>query len=253
MIIEFLRDRFGERVPYAVTPPGFLPSLPEVDDVDEFMGDEAEGESINGLSIVIEYRDAKGANSTRQVSCIRIERGAGKRYLRAFCHHRRQQRLFVIERVISVIDAETGEVLAGGAAFFADFTDDRISQSPPGWGLSPIQRADLGAGLAALIFLSRCDGEMHEAEIEEVETFVAAWWIRAEIKAEIPERDIAEYARRLAPDVEGFVLAAMRIRANPVLRPLVLGYARRVVEADGRVAPEENHWIPRLMSWIETD
>lgn len=251
-LFSLLRDKFSSHVPPAPSPQGFTPRLPARDAPEGENDFEPAGESINGLTIIIGYRDSKGAASLRQVSCIRMEVGRGKRYLRAFCHQRRAQRIFLVDRIEAVHDAETGEELAGGAGYFVQFVDDRISQSPPGWGLSPTQRADLGAGLTSLVFLSRCDGHAAPAESEEVDTFTASWWIRAEIRAILPEADIAAHVRRLAPDVEAFVLAAQRIRTSAILRPLVAGYARRVIEADGRIAPEEHHWITRYIEWMNS-
>lgn len=253
-IFELVRERFGGSVPPAPSPHDFAPLLPE-EDLDEGAAQQSEmrehvGEIVNGLTIIIAYRDAKGSASLRQVSCIRIETGQGKRYLRAFCHQRRAQRVFLMTRIEAVHDAETGEELAGGDDFFAPFADDRISANPLGWGLSPVQRADLGAGLTALIFLSRCDGHVDDAENEEIETFTASWWMRAEISVPFPEVDIQAHIRRMAPDVEAFVIAAQRIRASGTLRPIVAGYAKRVIEADGRIAPEEHHWIERYIDWM---
>lgn len=250
-LLDFLRGRYSDRTPPAVSPRGFKAQLPQHDD-DEFEdGDQSSGDSVNGLTVIICYRDSKGAASTRQISCVRIEVGKGKRYLRAFCHHRRALRMFLIDRIDTVSDAETGEELADGDEFFGQYADDRISASPPGWGLSPVQRADLGAGLTVLTFLSRCDGKMHPLEEHEIDTFTSAWWIRAEIRADLPEGDIAAHSRRLAPDVEAFALAAERVRGNRILAPLVAGYARRVVEADDVIAKEEGYWISRLADWLE--
>jgi len=253
-ILELVREKFGASVPQAPRPRGFAPRLPD-EDVDEAPAElraapQTGGDSVNGLTIIIAYRDAMGAASLRQVSCVRLEMGQDKRYLRAFCHHRRAQRVFLLTRIEAVHDAETGEELADRPNYFAQFADDRISESPLGWGLSPVQRADLGSGLTALIFLSRCDGHVDLAENDEIDTFTAAWWIRAEIRAALPEADIAAHIRRMAPDAEAFVIAAQRIRASASLRPLVTGYAKRVIEADGRIAPEEHHWISRYIGWM---
>lgn len=245
-----VRTWFSGRAPPAVKPRGFMPNLPPKDDSDFDGYGESLGDSINGLTVIIDYRDAKGQASTRQVSCVRIENAGGKRYLRAFCHQRRALRVFLIDRIRAVMDAETGEELTNGDAFFDQYINDRITNSPLGWGLSPIQRADLGAGLSVLTFLARCDGHIHPSELDEIETFIAAWWMRAEISAEIPEQDIAAYARRLAPDVEAFVIAAQRVGSDALLRQLIAGYARRVVEADGIIAAEERHWIRRLVEWL---
>jgi hypothetical protein len=239
-------------VPPAPTPPGFQPRLPSEDAISEQVNGEPAGDAINGVTIIIGYRDAKGEASTRQVSCIRIENSKGKRYLRAFCHQRRALRTFLIERIDEVLDAETGEVINVGSIYFAAYADDRISETSLGWGLSPMQRAELGAALTVLTFLSRCDGRMHAAELAEIESFAASWWIRTEIRADYPEVDIIAHIRRLAPDPEAFFVAAERVWSNTVLASLVGGYTRRVIEADDQIAKEEAHWISRLAAWLET-
>src|SRR3990167_6955644 len=63
--------------------------------------------------------------------------------------------------------------------------------------------------LPALFFLSRCDGHVDAAENDEIDTFTASWWIRAEIHAPFPEADISAHIRRMAPDVEAFERAAV--------------------------------------------
>ena len=248
-LFSFLRDKFGTTAPAAPRPPGFVARVP----VDDFHGGRKDGhpigESVSGMTVIFDYRDSRGAESRRQVSCIRIESQGGTRYLRAFCHTRTKQRLFRLDRIELVSDAVTGELLTDGPGYFGDFADDRVSTARYGWGLSVQKRAMLGAGLTVLTFLSRCDGQMHPAEIDEIETFAAAWWMRAGPDAAMPEADIYDHARKLARDVEAFVLAAERVRGCATTGPLVTGYARRLVEADGRISPEEHHWITKLIKW----
>ena len=162
-ILELVRERFGVSVPQAPSPQGFTPRLPE-EDSDEAPVDlpamrEPAGDSVNGLTIIISYRDAKGAASLRQVSCIRIETGQGKRYLRAFCHHRRAQRVFLMTRIEAVHDAETGEELAGGTDYFAPFADDRIGGPLPGAARRPWRRPDGTHIFVAMRRACRCRGE----------------------------------------------------------------------------------------------
>ena len=258
-VFDMVRDKFSTAVPPAPSPPGFAARVP-AEDADTAPGAGARtasasrardcaGESVAGLTLIIEYRDGKGAESMRQISCIRIEFLRGERYLRAFCHTRKQQRAFRIDRIETVIDAETGETLTDGDHYFAAFADDRVSAAPMGWGLSVQQRARLAAGLNVLTFLSRCDGHCHPAERDEIDSFAASWWIRAGIAAPMPEAEIFDYARRLAPDAEAFLLAAQRVRRCKLTRPLVGGYVQRLIEADGRIAPEEHDWVLQLIDW----
>lgn len=250
------RARFGELAPVAPSPPGWAPRLPASDDPPELIvvGDPAAipiDHGLRGLSLILDYVDMANVQTTRKVSCSRLVREHGELYLRAFCHHRRAPRKFRVDRISGVYDVVTGENMGTGDDWFAANITDRTLVAAGEWGLLPRQREALGAGMIVLTFLSRCDGECHPAEVEEVEGFARGWWIRNEITAEFPEAAIADRARRLAPDVEAFEHAAHLARGDRVLRPLSAGYARRLIEADGRIAQAEHDWITRLISWWE--
>lgn len=251
-----LRSRFGELAPPAPSPPGWRAALPAMDSPTETAAiDDPEAiviaPGIRGLTLILNYTDAHDAVSTRQVSCSRIAREYGQLYLRAFCHQRRAPRKFHLSRIAGVYDAVTGELLGTGVAFFDKHISDRTALAAGEWGLLPGQREALGAGLIVLTFLSRCDGQCHPLERDEIETFAAGWWIRSEISASFPEEAVAERARRMAPDVDAFEYAARFARGDRLLRPMLAGYARRLIEADGRIAQAEHDWIATLIRWLE--
>lgn len=251
-----IRVRFGEMAPVAPSPPDWAPRLPSFDGAPELIAiDDPNavpvGDAIRGLTIILNYIDAEGAESTRQVSCSRLICEYGSLYLRAFCHQRRAPRKFRTDRIAGVYDAVTGEHLGPGGDYFAAYLADRVGDGAGEWGLLPGQRSALGAALIVLTFLSRCDGQCHRLESEEIDTFVAGWWMRAEIDAPFPEQDVAARVRRLAPDVEAFELAANHVKYDRTLRPIVSGYARRLVAADQRIAAQEQGWIGRLIEWWE--
>lgn len=253
-----LRTRFGDMAPPAPSPPGWAPRLPPLDQAPELVPIVdpeaiAIGHGIRGLSLILDYVDAQQSKSTRQVSCSRLVHEYGQMYLRAFCHQRRAPRQFHLGRIAGVYDIVTGELLGTGAAFFEAHVADRTAVATGEWGLLPVQREALGAGLIVLTFLSRCDGECHPLERDEIEAFATSWWIRAEIATDFPEEQVATRARRLAPDVEVFEAAARMIRHDRTLRPMVAGYARQLIAADGRIAAAEHDWIATLIRWWEED
>lgn len=253
-----LRMRFGELAPVAPSPRDWAPRLPPADAPPELVAIVdpeaiAIGHGIRGLSLILNYIDAEQAESVRQVSCSRLVREHGQLYLRAFCHQRRAPRKFHLGRIAGVYDVVTGEMLGTGDAYFAAHLSDRTAVAAGEWGLLPGQREALGAGLIVLTFLSRCDGECHVLERDEIETFAMGWWNRWEIAATFPESEVVERARRLAPDVEAFEAAAHMIRCDDRLRSMVAGYARRLIEADGRIAKAEHDWIERLIAWWSED
>lgn len=254
-LFDMVRDKFAATVPPAPSPPGFAAKLPPLEGKPRLrIVQDADavpvGEAVHGLTVILQYVDAEGVETVRQVSCSRIVNSGGVTYLRSFCHARRAPRSFMIARIAGVFDAVTGEELGTGPGYFETYLGARVAGAAGEWGLTADQRAELGAGLCVLTFLSRCDGDLHPEEIAEIETFAAGWWMRAEIAAPFPEADVAARARRLAPDIEAFEMAARQVRfARRVLRPMVAGYARRLIEADGRIAPEEQDWIRMLIGW----
>lgn len=58
--------------------------------------------------LLIRYADFEGNVSERRISAIEPEEPG---YIGAFCHERREGRTFKVSRIVSAIDAETGEVI----------------------------------------------------------------------------------------------------------------------------------------------
>lgn len=221
--------------------------LPEEDDFDSRCPvkpdtETAGHEAITGSQIVIEYRDGKGQQSTRRITCRRIETRGGVRYLSAFCLERNALRAFRADRIVAIIDPATGEVHSPGTVWLLRFSDDETSASGWRFGLSPQQFSHLTAGLNVLTFLARCDGNWHELEREAVEQFAAIWWMRAEVRAEFDIDAIGRHATRLGPDPETFALAVEHCGADPVLRRIIAQHAAAVIDADGRHHPKELYW-----------
>lgn len=243
-----IKSLISFRIAGAKSPPGWSPSLP--DEEDEPVADAVPELSIAGHSCIISYLDSRGRPSTRQVTCTRLEEMQGGQYLFAWCMHRQAHRRFRLDRISEVSDAISGETLGVGASYFARFGDRHVQNSPLHWGLSPKLHADLRAGLIVMMFMARCDGQVHEAELEVVEQLATAFWLRCETLADLPLHDIVNAADRLAPDSEAFFVALERARQSPALARIIVPYMERVMVADGRLHAHELHWMRAAAEYL---
>lgn len=74
---------------------------------------ELRADGLN-LTWVIEYEDAKGCETERRITVREVYCPAHAnypKYLRAYCHLRKEDRTFNVFNIVSAHDAETGEVV----------------------------------------------------------------------------------------------------------------------------------------------
>lgn len=243
-----IKSLISFRIAGAKSPPGWSPSLP--DEEDEPPAEVVPEMSIAGHSCIITYLDSRGRSSIRQLTCTRLEDMQGVPYLFAWCLHRQAHRRFRLDRISEVSDAVSGETLGDGPDYFARFGQWHVQDSPLNWGLSPKLYADLRAGLIVLMFLARCDKQLHDAELEVVEQLATAFWLRCETLADLPLHDIVNAADRLAPDSEAFFVALERAKQSPMLARIIAPYMEKVIVADGRVDARELHWMRAATEYL---
>ena len=224
--------------------------VPEFDDEPDTPEPLGSVESIGGLSVVIEYADAKGNTSQGLVSCKKLLVRAGKQYLNAYCHHRKSPRAFRIDRIIDIFDATTGESLSPAQAFFSTFQPDETSKSGLSWGLSVGRRADLIALLNALVFIARCDKDFHPSERASLEQALTSFWLRLEILGDPDFDDLLRYADRLAPDGETFWVAMHRFKEDRILAGIFTRHANLLIQADGVIQQEEAYWSVEIADFF---
>ncbi|QPQ55849.1 WYL domain-containing protein [Allosphingosinicella flava] len=200
-------------------------------------------EALSGFTCIIAYRNAKGVATQRQVTCIRLEEAASTKYLRAFCHARAANRQFRLDRIEAVADLHTAEIIAeDGVSYFSRFEVTFRQESKIGWGISVSQRADLLAGMNALVFMARCDKDYHPTERDEIEKFVCSYWVREELPGDPPMEDILAHAERLSPDPEVFYGSLIRCHEHPRLAKTIRRHIQSVIEADGLLHDHEIYW-----------
>ena len=72
--------------------------------------------SFNKLRVALTYRDASGNMSNRTVDVASFD----GYYINGHCHLRKAYRTFVVERVISLADGDTGETVSNPCSFFKE-------------------------------------------------------------------------------------------------------------------------------------
>lgn len=207
-------------------------------------------QSIAGVCVEILYRDAKGREASRRITCRRLELTKGVQYIYAFCHEREAYRSFRADRVLEVVDLETGECIACDE-FLSEYDPNIVQESAKCWGLSVQRKNDLWAALKVLVFMSACDRERHDAETEEIEAFIDEYWEAVAAKGEPPVDDIMAAVERLRPDAESFILALQHCASKAGLAPLLMEACGRVVDADGKLAGEEVHWSRSVEEYLQ--
>ncbi|WP_066045549.1 MULTISPECIES: WYL domain-containing protein [Sphingomonadales] len=243
-----IKSLISFRIAGAKAPPDWSPDLP--DQEDEPPAEALPELSIAGHNCIVTYVDSRGRPSTRQLTCTRLEDLQGVQYLFAWCLHRKAHRRFRLDRISEVSDAVSGETLGDGSSYFARFGQWHVQDAPLHWGLSPCHHADLRAGLIVLMFMARCDGEVHEAELEVVEQLVTSFWLRCETLADLPLNEIRAAADRIAPDSESFFVALERARQSQALTRIIVPYLERVMVADGRLHAHELHWMRAAIDYL---
>ena len=214
-----------------------------VDELDHAIGLRDDSSS---WSLFISYEDASGCLSERRITCKRIERPlGGGATLGAYCHERRAPRAFRVDRIRELIDLSTGEVCDPH-----EHVERLIS------GGLPILDRGMATFSKMLVFITLCDGDGHAAEWDQVEKSLATYALR--FGGDDDSYDQALKAvRGLSPDARDFTncMGALLRTPLPLRRQvarLAIDSCAKIVDADGRHAPEELHWGTTIGKALKT-
>lgn len=226
-ILDGLKTRFGARRVAVEQPTGHQVLI--VEELDDEI--EAAEPLAIPLGLFIEYSDSKGAITRRRIACKGYD--AARDTVKAFCFERKAVRAFKVERIREVIAADTGEVLPLQI----------VVEQLRGKAL-PVHDERLARVLTVLVFLMRCDGQVHPAEKEVIESAATSFAMRFDGDEETVDRALRA-AFRAAPDGDDLVLALEWIAARPECLQLVrllMPLVDRIVSADGVVTSEEAYF-----------
>jgi hypothetical protein len=207
---------------------------PEVGEAPVDAGPELQ--SIAAFACIIEYDGEQ-----RLITCRRFDLVGDLGYVGAICHAARGYRQFRCDRIQSVFDAASGEVLGDGG-FFHRFQAQSRRERAPTWGLTPSQKATLIAGLNVLAFMARCDGRWHPLETPVIKKFVCSMWLRNERPGDPLLDEIVVHSQRLAPDSETFFSALQHYAHNSTSAKVLQRSIGDLIAADGVICSAEMRW-----------
>ena len=224
------------------------------------------------VDLLIDYCDARGNETRRRIRVSAIYEGAsGDDVLRAFDLDKRAVRAFRADRILGVADPETGEVfddvdeaLALRLAALRVAPPPRKRRGgPPGSRVTHYKKAynRCRAGMAALVWLARCDGSVHAEESECIVRFCQKvcepappprpnWKHETALKPCRWDADVfLAFALTLEPDYDDFARAVryMRQHQTSKIYQIFRAQAEQLLLADGVLDPEE------VAAWLELD
>lgn len=229
-----LLDRLTVAVADKAVPVG-LPEWcrPNVDEIEEIVSIR-ERDASSSWAGYIQYTNAAGRQSARRIICRRIE-GYGKaETIAAYCCESKAHKRFRVDRISELVCLDSGELLDP----MAHFEQLRLH------GALTIVDKSLNDFARALVFMARCDGNIHPLEAEGIDHALERYIVRfgGDDKTFIQAK---RNAGRIAPDGEDFVTSLHHLRAHPDARQLgrlMLDCVSNIIEADGKLHADELAW-----------
>lgn len=213
--------------------------------------------ALGDLHIAIEYTDAAGKQSSRNITAQSISFGAQGTILKAICHSRRAVRHFRIDRIRNVITSD-GEVLPA-EPFFRDILDIDVTKTPPPKAVISKDSAGklrdlLQPALSILVLAARTDDDFHTAELAAIMGYVASEVGHLRIAGkfglaltETEMRHLETMIRTMRPlqsSVAGYLRTILSQSPDRILR--LCDAVRSVVRADGLINLAEETFLEDL-------
>ncbi len=217
------------------------------DDADTLVAEPADEspQSISGFVCIIEYGD-----ELRLITGRRYDLIGESGYVGAICQTAGGYRQFRCDRISTVMDAYTGEVLGDGS-YFGRFVVDGRRDKAPTWGLTSGRKHLLVCGLNIMAFMARCDGRWHPLESEPIERFICSMWLRKEWPGDPAVEEIVTHAQRLSPDSDVFFRSIARYANSRSSTNILKRAVGDLIEADAIVCSTEVDWAQELECALE--
>lgn len=202
-----------------------------------------ERDDTSSWSCQILYRNDRGEESERTITCKRLYGYGGVTHVDAFCHSRERPRSFRIDHILELFDIKTGELLHAESHFEMLRTV----------GALPFEDRGFSAFVQIATFMAKCDGEYHPMEVDALEAAVTAYALRFGGD----DRQIAvamDCIPRIAPDGVDVAKAVKRLKASPIggrVSRLILDHCGQIMNADGRHHAQEVAWAVELGSALK--
>ncbi len=197
-----------------------------------------------GTSVFLSYKDEDGKISNRRVSICRVSNSKGGNViLSCYCYEAKEPRTFRLDRIIEVVDPETGEIISDHHEILEKFAlIARHRLDDPEYATTRALRENRHA-LNVLVFLGRCDGRLHFSEIDVIFHYL----MDVCFEYQIDDEKVRRHINRIYPSVDVYLNSVRKVwdqgkdRYSKVVR-----YACEMIDADEIVNDDEFKFIQDL-------
>lgn len=149
----------------SASPPAALAAMPDA--IRPAAANLATGKK--GLGVYeIEYADADGVVTSRNITVMQVEALSHAIYIRAWCHTRRSDRTFRADRVLRLRGVPDGRVYDDASVHFYDFVPEHDRPDPDHESVM----ARVKPGLGCLVWIAMADREISSDESEVLLSFI---------------------------------------------------------------------------------
>lgn len=216
-------------------PPGMVAVLPPVDpEHNSYKEGQVYGQAV-GRTVVIDYCDAAGNRTRRQVTVKQlIDGGDGDADLFCWCHHRRALRTFRLSRVDAMFRPDTGEVIDRPLDFLTGMV-----QGPEGEAVALYED-----DIIVLTYLAKADRRMIKKERDVILDYLFASYHSPEKL----DRAVLDAELKLYDPADMIFRSALRaLRDVPIeQKERLANSAEAVMRADGKEHDAEKDAIQIL-------
>ena len=117
-------------------------------------------------SVHIQYKDAKGTPSNRQVDVKSFQANIANGTFIGYCHNKMASRTFRFDRVLRAADADTGEIITNLQGHLRE-----ILESSPQYALNRVFKSHRPQ-LRMLLYVAKADGVLSATEISVIGSYV---------------------------------------------------------------------------------
>lgn len=197
------------------------------------------GDSL-ALIYHLTYLDSGGDESVRVVTLRRIDPDSSGLKLLCWCHSANGLRHFRVDRIRQVFCLVTGEVFDDAQGYFLSHQMILAPSDPEAYALS-ICRHEVNI----LTVLAASDGCLHPDEQERILIHVYDRSPHLSLNEALLRRRLA----KIVPDVAAFEAAMIRMGRFGAGDPQALVKSmRKLVDADGQIAPEEIEFVTEVQA-----
>lgn len=164
------------------------------------------GDEAPPMAFHLIYRDAKDNLTGRGFKMVRLATKDNDITVGGVCYLRSKYRAFRASRIVELTDLATGEVFEDGVSFFTKHPLIGPSAIMPSEEEKAIKA--LRDEVVVLTFIAASDGEIHEAEMDEIVKYVAFNWDEPVDENRLRKRIIS-----FVPDANAFHQAMNRMHA----------------------------------------